>query len=332
MGVSARDSLTVLAGLVTAFALVAASSASDGVGTGHSIAHFHTGPRPTGVYVRNADGRDTHRVADGFGDAVAWSPTGSRLAVDADDGIYVVNRDGSGIRRVAVEATSATWAPDETRIAYEKWEEGLRIVDSDGTGETILTKPRGGDADGAPAWAPDGKLIAFGRWVDPSYHLAVISPSGTGLRFLKSCFSVCGKPVWSPSGHKIAFSDNFDIWIVNTDGTGLTNVTDSPRRLEDHPTWAPSGRFIAFETRNRNTVRSLEVHTIRIDGTHRRNISNSPRRDSDPDWSPDGRNIAFVSFRDGNLDVWVVTATGKAPTNLTNDPPRSRNEFPKWSP
>jgi TolB protein len=280
----------------------------------------------------DADGRNDHRISAGLGFTFSWSPTGSRLVVDGDGGIYVVERDGGRMQRIAAEASGATWAPDETRIAFAHWEEGLRVVGSDGTGEKVLTKPRGVASDGTPAWSPDGKLIAFERSDDPSNHLGVVSPSGTNLRFLKTCFNICGQPVWSPNGRKIAFSDNADIWIINADGTALTNLTDSQSQLEDHPTWSPSGRYLAFESRNRNTVRSLEVHTIRIDGTHRRNVSRSPRQDSSPDWSPDGRTIAFSSIRDGNIDVWVVTATGKAPRNLTNEQQGSQNWLPQWSP
>jgi len=127
-------------------------------------------------------------------------------------------------------------------------------------------------------------------------------------------------------------SDHYDIWVINADGTDLTNVTDSPRQLEDYPTWSPSGRFLAFESRNRNTVRSLEVHTIRVDGTHRRNVSRASGRDEGPHWSPDGRSIVFSSIRDGRMDIWLTTATGKTPSNLTSHPEGSQNWWPQWSP
>jgi Tol biopolymer transport system component len=69
---------------------------------------------------------------------LAWSPDGSRLAFDTDDGIWVVGSDGSGLRMVIRDGLSPTWSPDGSRLAYGTWDDllggwdGLRIADADG--------------------------------------------------------------------------------------------------------------------------------------------------------------------------------------------------------
>ena len=58
-----------------------------------------------------------------------------------------------------------------------------------------------------------------------------------------------GWPTWAPDGGRIAFesdrSGNWDIWVMNPDGTGLTNLTQSPED-ELYPAWSPDGKKIAF--------------------------------------------------------------------------------------
>lgn len=75
-------------------------------------------------------------------------------------------------------------------------------------------------------------------------------------------------PAWSPDGSKLAFmvgTDDghtylsADIYVVNADGTGLTNLTNSPDRLEMHATWSPDGQTIAYDTMNHGQIFVQEV-------------------------------------------------------------------------
>ena len=69
---------------------------------------------------------------------------------------------------------------------------------------------------------------------------------------------------------------------------------------------------------------------MNADGSRLRRLTSDPGFDRAPVWSPDGRKIAFVSFRDGNGEVYVMTADGSGQRNLTRSP---RNEGPPaWSP
>ena len=67
-----------------------------------------------------------------------------------------------------------------------------------------------------------------------------------------------------------------------------------------------------------------------VDGGNAQNLTNDPHDDRFPSWSPDGKQIAFTSERDGNYEIYVMDADGRNAQNLTNNPHGDRN--PAWSP
>ena len=59
---------------------------------------------------------------------------------------------------------------------------------------------------------------------------------------------------------------------------------------------------------------------MNADGSGQRNLMRKPTRDFAPTWSPDGRKIAFMTRRDGNLEVYVMNPDGSGQRNLTRSP------------
>lgn len=100
---------------------------------------------------------------------------------------------------------------------------------------------------------------------------------------------------WSPSGDRLAFArqenGNWDIYVMNGDGSGLTRLTNHVA-ADRNPTWSPNGARIAFES-NRNGMDSIYILTV--EGTPGNEVVWSRRADHErePSWSADGTKLAF---------------------------------------
>ena len=136
---------------------------------------------------------------------------------------------------------------------------------------------------------------------------------------------------------RIAFDSNRDgnseIYVMDADGGNLQRLTNHPDG-DFHPSWSPDGKWIAFLSR-RDQVRSkhgiaAEIYVMDAGGGNPQRLTNDPHDDYHPSWSPDGKQIAFASVRDGNTDIYVIDADGGNEQRLTNNP--LYDYSPSWSP
>jgi len=282
-----------------------------------------------------------------------WSPDGRQIAfVSRRDGkaLYVMNADGSGLRIVArvSQLAAPAWSPDGRRIAFQGLRDrhsvALYVVNADGSGQRTLAR-----SGNAPAWSPDGRSIAF----ETSSKLHVVNADGSGHRVLTRLWNGRKESLaWSPDGRKLAFlADSgpvldhlgrggcgqycFQLYVLNSDGSGLRNLTSKLAAgrgfgpsLASDPVWSPDGRRIAFvrpDTR-------FGVYVVNADGSGMRNLTPKPMRAAyaAPAWSPDGRKIAFAVARDGNSEIYLMDADGSGQRNLTRN--LAYDGDPAWSP
>jgi len=200
----------------------------------------------------------------------------------------------------------------------------IRTVFPDGSGlRTILADAR--DA----AWSPDGRRLA---WAAP-FHLAdsnLYVGNADGSGGVQVTFQPNGahEPAWSPDGTMIAFSRHNDIWKVGADGTGETNVTNTPTLDEQTPAWSPDGTKIAF-ARVPPATSNWDVYVMNADGTGITQLTTNPDADVTPDWSPDGAKIAFSAEGALGGGIFQVNPNGSGRALMISD---ARATWPAWSP
>ena len=254
----------------------------------------------------------------------AWSPDGTRLvlwregvttATEAFTQIYVVPTDGAHARRVARGLWPA-WSPDGTRVAFVSATHGqVLLVDANGTKRRRLT--RGGQPvfihapETAPlVWAP-GKQIVF---ESRRSQLVAVRPS-TGMERVLSPPSTIG--YWPSPGHDgstVTFVEgpgqpaDYRIREVVLARTTTTRIRKVTRGHDDaFPALSPSGGRIAFDRRLGDDQQSDEIFVANVNGSHMRRLTRNHRGDFFPQWSPDGRWIAF----EGNRGISVIGSDGR---------------------
>ena len=164
------------------------------------------------------------------------------------------------------------------------------------------------------------------------------APSGLDSVAAPTDTPVLPSPVTFES--RIAFASyrggNWDIYVMNTDGSALTRLTNHPGR-DFHPSWSPDSEHLAFEAVRQG---NSEIYVMNSDGSGQTNLTNNPASDQEPAWSPNGKWIAFASDRDEvspndcypncNYEIYVMNANGSGVTRLTNHP--ASDLYPSWSP
>ena len=261
------------------------------------------------IYLMNADGSDQRRLTKNQTNefAPSWSPDGKHIVIETDRDdlnpvecfpnciwkLYRMNTDGSNwqqLMNLPGSESHADWSPNGEKIVFDA------DRNSDGKGEIYILNARGGMpivvlADNYdnrfPVWSPDGKIIAFSSDRDGNPDIFTVDITSGQFHKVVNTGLNDYLPDWSPNGKQIVFfatkwpNQKQDIFLVNSDGSNLIRLTNTPSIVDEDPRWSPDGNKIVFQS---DRDGNFDIYIMNPDGSNQQNITHNPAQDYEPNW------------------------------------------------
>ena len=208
---------------------------------------------------------------------------------------------------------------------------GTYLMNADGTNRRKLFDT----AHEYPVLSPDMLMIAYTEGQAERQIFVKTVDGNRVFQLTGANMNTAMHPDWSPDGEKIAFSNDWNIFVMKANGLNIVQITPGEDNVSrrSNPSWSPDGLRIAYvdsEGTEFNTQVNDNIHAIKVDGTNRIRLTNNPAFEDYPDWSFDGDYIAYNSHRDGNFGVFVVNVRTFEETQLTDG--QAEYRYPTWSP
>lgn len=281
-----------------------------------------------------------------------WSPDGRSIAFlrnsDDDRGIYIVAAIGGPARKVyspkgTIEWNRATlsWSPDGKTLIFpdgktssapsQIYSLSLDTLQA----KPVTTPPKYWDGDVGPVFSPDGTKIAFLRAVDAAVRdIYIVDVNGGNPQRITTDNRYVNAIAWARDGKSLVFSSDrggkFSLWRIALSGG---NPIRLPVGGEDafSPAIAPRGdRMVYAQSSSKWSIMRMDLDSASAKDTPAPMLS-STQQDSAPQISPDGKHIAFQSWRSGTQEIWVCSIDGSELAKLTSFE-RSLTGSPAWSP
>jgi Tol biopolymer transport system component len=301
------------------------------------------------VYLQGLNGGDPVRLTtDPARDTnPVFSPDGTLIAFARDSfRLMIVPRGGGAEREIAkIDDFRFSFTPDGRSVAVGGpggpggAGVGIRLVPLDGGEVRTLTHPPPGSSDISPHFSPDGTLLAFERVPTTSVSdVYVVSASGGEPTRLTFDDRGIDGLTWTADGESIIFASGRSgptrLWRVSKDGGRPALIVEAPPGSSS-PTVDPIGGRLAFNVMQIDT----NIWQLPLDESGRPAAAPSPLiastlLDGSPDYSPDGKFLAFASNRTGRDQIWISASDGSSARAITNVAETfiSIVGSPRWSP
>jgi len=258
-----------------------------------------------------------------------WSRDGNALYYQLGVNLYSVDlRSGEANQLTQSDMSTPSVydfsiSPDENRIAYIQNKDGQAdVYVFSRQGGQIIQVTKDAEEDRNPVWLPDGERLIYSSYRDGVYQICLASIDGRKQEQV----TVGESDLWisdvSADGSKILYTsskEDCDIWGVSLADGEESEIT-SADGVEIWPDVSPDGNSILYQyIKEPSDGRRILQGTLigkRLDGGSEKAVVVS--NGFDPQWSPDGKQVAFLRASGNIRDLWVVKTVGGAEQQLTN--------------
>ncbi|MGB7265474.1 MAG: hypothetical protein WBC92_08165 [Terracidiphilus sp.] len=311
---------------------------------------------PPAIYVQRIGDTSPTRVTKGSAAEYrpVWSPDGRQIAFIRylDSGLFQVARISIADRRETIVGQFSfdglqsfiqpglDWSPDgRSLLVADKPSQTapvrLLIVDlATGNRRPLTDPPAGSSGDLEGKFSPDGKMVAFHRGgLGDLYVVPASGETNSAARRLTPDNPGVQGIAWSRDGRHILFGSmeggrGWGIWQVSVNGGAPAPVMTGSLDLTS-PAVSPDGKHVAVE--QRDVVTNLTAIALTESG-RAYPFAPSSRQDFEPAYSPDGKQVVFVSTRSGSIELWLAKSDGSATRQLSRLNGNGFPITPSWSP
>ncbi|MFI0372317.1 protein kinase [Actinomadura sp. 1N219] len=190
----------------------------------------------------------------------------------------------------------------------------------------LVTGPQ---CDMLPERSPDKTRIAFTRQHGGTTEAWVANADGSALRKV-TAIAPGTRVTWSPNGARLAYMAEKagvrQIFTITVEGRSPTQLTTDPS-FKDDPMWSSTNQIVFWSRQTGDE----QIYTLDPNrpGTPWTRVTKDGTRSVDPEWSPDGRKIAFTRGPDERSNIWVMNADGTDPHAVTTGTEDDMD--PAWS-
>ncbi|MBI1731321.1 MAG: Tol-Pal system beta propeller repeat protein TolB [Gammaproteobacteria bacterium] len=245
-----------------------------------------------------------------------------------------LRRTAHRIADIVFEKLTGVRGAFDTRIAYVTVKKtgsnsrySLQIADADGFNPQVLLESD--EPLLSPAWAPDGKRLAYVSFEGRTTSVYVQDIITGQRQKVAANPGINSAPAFSPDGRRLALTLSMggdpEIYVLNLETRGLYQVTHD-RSIDTEPSWSPDGSRIAF-TSDRGG--GPQIYEASAQGGPAQRLSFEGSYNARPRYAPDGRSIAVVHGRDRRYQIGVF-APGQGGLEILS---KSRlDESPSFAP
>ena len=254
--------------------------------------------------------------------------------------IWEMDYDGANqhaITHLGQISLSPRISPDNTRLAFTSLgPDGFKIKMYSLLLGRVVTFPSGGGSTISPAWAPNGKEIAYSASPNGDFDIWISDVNGSLARKVTNFKGPDMSPVYNPrTGGQIAWISGRtglpQLYIMESDGSSVQRLTDTG--YVSAPSWSPTGQFIAFGWNRKygpGAPGGQDIYIMEVSTKKWIQLTHDGGQCDFPSWSPDGRHIVYANSPDGrvaHMRIWTMLADGTDRHPLTGP----GNDMPNWS-